>query len=201
MFSALATEAARRIIGVLYLHPDIALPLRDINERLEGVVERRAAIRTLNRLVSDGVIEKSAKPGSDPVYRANHGYYIFDELHAIALKTLGGHDKLSEIVASADDITHAALFGSFAKDTASPNSDIDLLLVVEDQHTPAVFDLLGAIDRWGETLGREINSKLYSATEVESLLEDPSSFLRGILNGPLVVLKGDWNEWTNRARG
>jgi predicted nucleotidyltransferase len=181
------TPAAMRLIGLLYLNPDAAYRLGDVLAAMKGTVERRATIYALNRLVADGFVEKR-EGGEAPRYRANPRCYVFDELKTIAAKTLGGFEDIAVELSEDDNIVAAAIYGSFAKGVQRADSDLDLLLIVQDPDGESAFHLLGRIESIGGRAGRQVNTTTYTEREV---VQHSNAFLERVLTGPVLWLKGD----------
>ena len=54
-------------------------------------------------------------------------------------------------------IKRVQLFGSHLHGNASPNSDIDLLVDLDDNAQISLFDLIDIQDAFAETLGKEVD--------------------------------------------
>ena len=108
-------------------------------------------------------------------------------MRSIAIKTLGGFERLAQRIVDSPSIRYAAVYGSFARKTASSASDIDLLLVVSSASDPAVADIVGDLAAAAHSLGREINPTIYDEQEFDAKRE--SGFLQEVLTGPLIVLR------------
>lgn len=180
------TEAAMRMIGLFYLNPEQGYRLSEVVDDVRDTVARRAAIDTLNRLVADGFVEKLEEPDT-PRYRANPRCYIFDELTRIAAKTLGGFENVVAELERNGNVVAAAIYGSFAGRTQRADSDIDLLLIVRTPEDLSYFDLLGRIEAIAGSVGRQVNATSYTESEVS---EARNEFLRDVLAGPLIWIKG-----------
>lgn len=85
-------------------------------------------------------------------------------------------------------MTTSSVVGSFARKTAGSTSDIDLLLVVSSGSDPAVADIVSDLAGAAHALGREINPTIYDEGEFDAKRD--SGFLREVLAGPLIVLRG-----------
>jgi len=182
--SLLGDTTMLRLVGLLCLDPSAARSLGDLVRSRPGVT-RLTVIRALNDLAVQGFILKTA--GNPPLYRANRGHYLYDEIRSIALKTFGGFEAIATSIAASPAVEYAAIYGSFARGTAGPDSDIDLLLVIGPAADSAVTDIVAALAEAGHAIGREINPTIYDRQEFESRRE--AGFLREVLAGPLVVLK------------
>lgn len=182
--SLLGDGTMMRVAGLLYLNPDDSRSLGEVASQLP-TLNRLTVIRVLNDLVEQGYVVKSGT--NPPRYRANERHYLYEELRSIAVKTLGGFEPLLQQIVSAPSVAYAAIYGSFARGTAGPSSDIDLLVVVVDAADPAVADIVSEIADAAHWLGREINPTIYDEREFAERRDEP--FLRGVLAGPVIVLK------------
>lgn len=66
------------------------------------------------------------------------------------------HDALTEFC-QRHHIRRLSLFGSQLKGTATPTSDIDLLVEFEPQHTPTLFGIAGMEIELSEMLGKKVD--------------------------------------------
>lgn len=188
--SLLGSNAIQRIIGLLYLAPEGRYTLGDIVDRVGERVGRRTVIRALDRLVNDGHVLRVKQPRRFPVYQANRRSFLFDDLQSIALKTLGGVDRLAHDVVSDPNIEGAFVFGSHAAGTARPDSDIDLLLVVADPRDDRLLETLGALDGAAARLGRRIEPIVTTAEEWRRRRLAGDRFVNRVDTEPRVALKG-----------
>jgi predicted nucleotidyltransferase len=184
MRSLLGDTTMLRAAGLLALDPSSGKSLGELLRALSGVA-RLTVIRALNDLTAQGFVLKAS--GNPPLYMANQRHYLFDEIRSIAIKTFGGFEGLASRIANSSEVEYAAIYGSFARGTAGPDSDIDLLLVVGHGAESDVSDIVAALVDAGHSIDREINPTIYDRTEFDSRRD--SGFLREVLAGPLVVLK------------
>ena len=182
--SLLGDATMLRVAGILYLDPSSARSLGELT-RLLPDINRLTIIRALKDLGEQDYILKTG--GNPPTYQANPRHYLFDEMRSIAIKTLGGFERLAQRIVDSSSIRYAAIYGSFARKTASSASDIDLLLVVSSSSDPAVADIVGDLAAAAHSLGREINPTIYDEQEFDAKRE--SGFLHEVLTGPLIVLR------------
>ena len=176
----------RRVLGLLLLHPDKSYHLREI-ARLTGTAAIGALSRELSKLAEAGVLNLE-RVGNQAHYSANRACPIFEELASIVRKTSGLAEALAVgLEPLADQIEVALVFGSMASGKANAGSDIDLLLIGGASFADAVAKL----HPLQETLGREINPKLYTRAEWASLVTKKSAFVRDVLGKPRVFVIGD----------
>jgi predicted nucleotidyltransferase len=127
------------------------------------------------------------REGRQVYFQANAACPIFEELKSIAAKTFGVAGELRKALAPhAARLKLALVFGSVAKGSAAPASDIDLMWVGELSPSDAVLGLAEAERR----LGRKISVIAYSEDEFAGLLAQSDHFLAGVLAGPVLWLFG-----------
>ena len=87
-------------------------------------------------------------------------------------------------------VKYAFIYGSFAKNQGSPESNVDLMMVGKTD-TDKVERAISTAERH---LGRTINLTLYSITEFPSKFQMKNSFIKTVLRGPKIILIGAENE-------
>lgn len=183
--SVVFTEYRRRVLGLLLLHPGQRYYLREI-ARLTGTVPGTLT-RELGKLVKAGVVQV-VKVGNQTHYGANQNCPIFPELASILRKTSGLVDVIAEgLHPLADKIETAFVFGSMASGRANTGSDVDLMVIGDVDFA----ELLQQVHPLQQTLGREINPKLYSRAEWRQLVAGNSAFVRDVLSKPKLIVLGD----------
>jgi len=182
---ALFSSTQQRVLGLLFGQPERSFFASEIIDRLKagsGAVQRE-----LRKLAESGLLDVS-RVGNQKHYQANPDSPIYAELHALVRKTVGLAEPLREALEPAGDAVELALvYGSVAKGRATAASDIDLLLVSDDLTLEAVYRLLAGAEK---ALGRTINPTLYTAEEFQRRLREGSPFLKRLLAGDPMVLKG-----------
>lgn len=183
--SVLFTDYRGRVLGLLLLHPDQAYHLREI-ARLTGSSPGTLA-RELDKLTEAGILNLE-RVGNQAHYSANRDCPVFEELASVVRKTIGLVDVLAEGLAPlAARIDLAFVFGSMASGKAHAGSDIDLLLIGDVDFA----DVVAQLHPLQETLGREINPKVYSNAEWAALVNKQSAFVRDVLGKPRLLVMGD----------
>jgi DNA-binding transcriptional ArsR family regulator len=192
--SVLLPEYRRRVLGLLLLHPEEALHGREIARRTG--LPAGTVTRELTKLAEVGLLQRERR-GNQRVYRANTRSPVFNELAGILRKTSGLADVLAQALAPvAPKLRVAFIFGSIAQGRESAGSDVDLILI-GDLGFSQVVELLHAAQA---TLGREVNPKVFTASEFTSKAAT-ESFLGDVLAKPKIFLIGsdhDLAELTGR---
>ena len=87
----------------------------------------------------------------------------------------------------AEQIDVAFVFGSMASGKANSASDIDLMVI----GNAGFGDVVARLHPLQESLGREINPKLYSRTEWQKLVREQSAFVRDVLGKQKLFVIGN----------
>ena len=182
--SLLFPEYRRRVLGLLLLRPDEALHGREIARRTG--LPAGTITRELTKLAEVGLLKRT-KRGNQQVYSADSTRPIFTELASILRKTSGLADVLVQALApAAPKLRLAFVFGSVARGQETGGSDVDVMLIGDLGFREAV-ELLHPCQA---TLGREVNPKLFSASEfTDKAATEP--FLIDVLAKPKIFLIGN----------
>jgi predicted nucleotidyltransferase len=192
LISLLLPEYRRCVLGLLLLRPDEALHGREIARRTG--LPAGTLTRELTRLAEVGLLKRE-KRGNQQVYSADTGNLIFTELASILRKTSGVTEVLAQALAPfAARLRVAFVFGSVAAGRETAASDIDLMLIGDLSFREAVA-LLYPLQA---TLGREINPKVFSATEFAAKLGQ-EAFLVDVLAKPKLFVLGGADELAKLA--
>lgn len=182
---ALFPKTKQRVLGLLFGQPERSfgtLELIDLASSGRGAVQRE-----LELLANAGLLDIEVV-GLQKRYRANRESPVFDELRGIVDKTSGIPDVLRASLAPlAGKIDVAILYGSVAKQTATSESDIDLLLVSDEATLEEVYRALEPAEK---QLGRRVSPTIYERSEFRARRRTKQPFLTKVLAGPKVVLMG-----------
>lgn len=180
----LFTNYRRRALGLLLLHPERHYHLREI-ARLTGTVPGTLT-RELTRLAEAGLLTRE-KVGNQVHYAANRDCPVYEELASILRKTSGVVDVLAEaLLPLADRIGLAFVFGSMASGKAGAGSDIDVMVI----GAAGFAEVVTALYPLQQTLGREINPKVYGAAEWAQLVAGQGAFVQDVLERPKLFIVG-----------
>jgi predicted nucleotidyltransferase len=182
---ALFTQTQKRVLGLLYGHPDESFFATEIFRRTGG--GRGTVQRELQRLVSSGLVLVTPV-GNQKHYRANKNSPIFAELRSIIVKTSGIGEPLRDALAPlARKIDVALVYGSVARGEAHAGSDVDLLVVAADVRLEQLFARLERAER---AIGRKINPTLLTPDEFARRRHNGNVFLTKVLSRPVIPLIG-----------
>lgn len=185
---ALFTTTQQKVLGLLYTQPEKSFYTNEII-RLTGMGVATIK-RELDRMLAAGIISMS-KVGNQHHHQANAECPIYLELLDIVKKTFGLTGVVGLALSPfAERIDWAFIFGSVASGKEISTSDIDLMIIGDVGFTEVVSDLYSI----QETLGREINPKIYSREEWIQMKNSEDAFIKEILAKPRMDVMGDANE-------
>lgn len=178
----------RKVLALLMLNPQRWLHLREL-ARLTGASPGTLK-KELDALTAVGLL-KLQKVGNQTQFSANTEHPVFPELSALVRKTTGLRDVLALALAPlASQIEVAFVFGSMAKATEGPQSDVDLLLIGNatfGQVANAVYDAQ-------LVLARDINPKLMSRVEWSEKKNAQNVFIQELMDKPKIFIVGSEHE-------
>jgi len=177
--------AARQgVLAVLLLEPVARYHLREL-ARLTGIHAGTLA-RELDKLSQAGLIVRSTQ-GNQVLYQADVNAPLFEDLASMYRKTHGAVPAVREALAPLDKkIRLACIYGSVARGTETPGSDVDLLVLGDVGFAP----LVKALYPLHELLRREVNPVLYKPQEFAQRAARGDAFAREILEKPKLWIKG-----------
>lgn len=180
--------ARQKVLAALLLEPQESFHLREL-ARLAGAHAGTLA-RELDKLALAGLILRRPL-GNQVHYQANVAAPLFGELAAIFRKTHGVVPLLRATLAPLDaQVRLAFVFGSVARGTQGPGSDVDLLVLGD----AGFGELAQALYPLHEALGREVNPVLYGAAEFRERLARREAFAQELMQSPRLWVKGDEHE-------
>ena len=186
---ALFTKTQQRVLGLLYGKPEQSFYTNEIVRRAD--IGRGTVSRELDRLVSSGLLVIS-REGNQLHYQANKLCPIYKELLAIVKKTFGIADVIREALSPlVEQIDWAFIFGSVASGKETASSDIDLMIIGELIFSEVVTVLYSA----QESLGREINPKIFSRMEWMQRRNNDDAFINEVLDKPCMDVMGEGDEF------
>jgi len=183
---ALFPRVQQRVLGVLFGNPARSF---HTNEIIRAAGSGSGAVqRVLARLESFALVTVT-RVGRQKHYQADAESPLFEELRGLALKTFGLADVLrAALVPVSDQIRAAFVYGSIAKGQDTAESDIDLM-IISDHLTYS--DLFEVLEEASAKLGRRVAPTIYSARELQKLVETKNAFVTRVLSHPKLWLIGD----------
>jgi predicted nucleotidyltransferase len=151
--------------------------------------------RELEALVRSGILLRR-QDGRRIYYKANLESPVFPEMKGLIEKTVGIVSALKAELERFDDrIEFALLYGSVARGEEKSRSDVDLMIVGSLKQ----IDLLPALRKLESRFRREVNVTLFSSEEFQRKLAAGDHFLKAVLKGKTISLKGALDELEETA--
>lgn len=174
----------QRVLELLLLQPAQRFHVREL-ARQTGTTAGTLH-RELSKLAEAGLLLRE-RQGNQVLYQANRACPVFEELAGLFRKTSGAVSVLQQALQGLKpQIRFALLFGSLARGTETPGSDVDVLIVGETGFAEVVKALYPA----QEMLQREINPVVYSDSEFLLRLQNKEPLLLEVLSKPRLFLLG-----------
>ncbi len=171
-----------RILLEFFSKPQATGHVREIARRIGAspatVGTELAGLERLGILRSESI-------GRSLVYSINDTSSHVPEVRGLVQKTLGVEALLREALTGLAGVDSAYIFGSYASQKESPNSDIDLLVIGRPDRL-MLSERLAPVER---RLGRDINVVSRTADQLRSR-GDTDTFWRRVLSGPIVHVAG-----------
>lgn len=193
LMDLLFATARQRVLATLLLQSSDGFHLREL-ARLAGSHAGTLA-RELEKLVGTGLVQREAR-GNQVVYRADPKHPLYSELSALFRKTHGVAGMLRNALAPvAENIRAALLFGSMARGTHTPTSDVDVLVVGD----VAFGALVQALHPVQQSLARDVNPVLYTPGEFRTRISEGGAFAQALRSASNVLLLGDADDLAELA--
>lgn len=194
-------QTTLKILALFRTNYKTALYLREIAREIH--VDVKAVSHQLDRLEKTNILT-STRRGKNKEYNLNLGnystfYYLVLAEGLVTIEYLERNFEIKKIVSEANDSLGktALLFGSFAKENMTPESDIDILIIGDRKPD------LSALKEVGSLLSREINVKYASEKQFSNGLVSNDPLIAEVVANH-ITLKGIDNIcgmlWRNYAK-
>lgn len=189
----LGSKARAKILSLLFTDEGRELYLRQI-ERETG--QSIGAVQAeIKKLVNMDLL-RSREDGNRRYFLANKDHPFFVEIKGLINKCYGMETKLKKLFEGLDEVIIAFIFGSYAKEELSANSDIDLFIVgniSSRKLAEHLFDLQ-------KDIGREINEHIYKLDTFKKSVKDKKHFITSLKKATKIFIKGTENEFKKLYR-
>ncbi len=184
LIDVLIPHTRQGVLSATLLRPTRSWYLADLARHLR--VRPSSLQRELAMLTDVGIL-KSHRQGRMVYFQADTDCPVYPELQGLLTKTAGLVDVLRNALNSLTNrITTCFVYGSIARHDETTASDVDLLLVGQ----LGLADIALPLRRAQESIGREINPKLYRPEEFAKRLAANDHFLKSILKKPKLFVIG-----------
>ena len=154
----------------------------------DGGVSAPGLLKELSHFHALKLIQREVIKGRT-VYFADSDNELFPVLCELVIKAEGLHGEIRRMLAHLDTQC-VFIYGSEARGSARPDSDIDLFVIGNCSLKEVCQALLPAAD----ITDREINPVLLSPKDFHQKCQSQEHFIRQVLQSPMIFLKGSQNE-------
>ncbi len=175
------------ILRLFFSLPDREHYLREL-ERLLGISVANIR-RELVRLEKGGIFT-SRRVGNQRHFSVNKSHPLFPEYRSIVFKTIGIAGALAAVLSDVPSVRVAFVFGSLARGSERPESDVDLM-VIGRINSKRLHELIYPVR---SRLGREINVVLFDPDDFRERFRREEHFIRSVMEGPREYVKGTESE-------
>jgi len=187
---AVFTDSQAKVYLWIYGQPERSYHLSELR-RLTGLGSASLQ-REINRLVVAG-LANSTLQGNQRQISANRQSPLFKELSDLTRKVMGAAALLTEALLQIEQkIKVAFLYGSFAKQSDTAESDIDIMMIGSDLTLGEILEQLLPVE---EMLCRKVNPTCYTVDEFKKRLSDTDSFVNKVLSQPIIQLFGNMDDF------
>ena len=176
-----SSAVRREILAAFFARPGVVAHPRELARQLHRPPQ--VVGRELRRLEAAGILTAETI-GRARRYRVDEASPIAAEVRSLVTKTIGIEARLRAVLATVPGVEEAYLYGSYARGTERPTSDLDVLVV-------------GSIDRvrlserlveLEQDLGRDINVTAYERAELDAYQLSGDRFLADVFANPRIRL-------------
>ncbi|MBB4636278.1 nucleotidyltransferase domain-containing protein [Longimicrobium terrae] len=173
-----------RLVIFFFVHPGERLHIRELMRRTG--LPSASVQAELRRLTAIGALARTDEPGRS-LYTANDAHPSWRAWAILIQACAAPSDVIREALAGLPEITCAFIFGSTARGTAAPESDVDVFIVAEQPARAATERVLAEVPI---LIGREIDVIGYDAEELSARLESGNAFVEDVLAAPRIWIRG-----------
>ena len=187
ILNALFLHSRQNLLATLIPQSERRWYLSDLARHLQ--VSPSSLQRELASLTAAGVLRRE-EDGNRVYYQADPTFPLLPELRSIFAKTTGAIPLLAEVIEAFEDrIALAFVFGSYARGEQTGRSDVDLMLVGNAANL-SLAELSLPLRGVEKAIGVEVNMTLYSPEELREKWQGGNHFVRTVLEGQKIFLKG-----------
>jgi len=170
---SMRSKVTRKLLNYFFLNPQECLYVNEISNKLG--LDKRNLVKKLKELEMECIL-KSRNRGNLKLYSINEKYPLYNEYRKIILKTIGVERELKETLQKIKKIKEAYIYGSYAKNKMDIHSDIDILVIGEQD----VLSLQRKINVIQSEIDRAINVVNMGKKEYKDRLQRKDPFIKDI---------------------
>lgn len=176
-----SSAVRREVLAAFFARPGVVAHPRELARQLRRPPQ--VVGRELRRLEAAGILV-SETIGRARRYQVDDASPIAAEVRSLVAKTIGIEARLRAALATVPGVEEAYLYGSYARGTERPTSDLDVLVVGAVDRT-ALSERLVELE---QDLGRDVNVTAYGRAELDALRQAGDPFLADVFANPRIRL-------------
>lgn len=185
---ALFSKTRQEVLAAVVLHPKKWWYLSDLASHI-GRPPSSLQMELASLVACDLLLTR--KDGNRVYYQVSPSCPVLEELQSLLIKTTGVADVVrSALKKHFDNIDYAFIFGSVARGEAMSESDVDVMIIGQ----LGMMDIFDSLEKTEKILLRPVNPTIYPQKEFTQKLKAGNSFLKTVMSGRKIFLKGNLNE-------
>lgn len=172
---SLRSKTTQKILNLFFLNEKERFYVNELS-KIVGE-DPSNTYKKLIELKNKGIISDEFQ-GKERFFFLNKSFPLLREYRKIILKQFGFEKTLKDELKKIKGVNSAYIFGSYAKNKLSIESDIDILVVGSFDN----IELLKVVARAQKKSGREINVVDFSKKEFDKRLKNKDPFLKDIFS-------------------
>lgn len=177
----LQSKLINEIIAYFFINPKKRIYLKQLSDVL--AVDAGNLSRKIKELETEGIINSEVE-GRQKYFFLNSGYPLLAEVKKIHETQFSLPLLIKNSLVDIKGLKEVYIFGSYAKNTMTGDSDIDLLLVGSHDS----LQVRRVILPLQKKIGRDINIIDFSEQEYEEKIKAGNDFLKNIFSGQFIKI-------------
>lgn len=177
----LKSKVTVKILTYYFLNPDLRHYINELARILK--LDPKNLLRKLNELEKEGIL-KSEFVGKQRYFSLNKKSKVTNIYKDLMAQTAGLEEQIRKLIRNVPGTEQAYIYGSYAKNTMSTGSDIDILIV--GNHS--TLKMQKALNKIQRGMGREINAVNISMRELNLKKKKKDPFIHNIFSGKHIKL-------------
>lgn len=176
------SKITEKVLGYYFINPDARHYINELARILN--VDAGNLDRKLKELEGEGIL-KSEEQGNLKYFLINKHYPLLRQVKSFYNAKYGIEKKLSASLAVLNGLREAYIFGSYAKNQMSVESDIDILLIGD--HSALQAKRIFA--KFGDELQRDFNVIDMTEEEFQKRKLSKDEFIENIFRNKIIKIK------------
>jgi len=178
---SLKSKTTIKILTYYFLNPDLRHYVNELARILK--LDPKNAHRKLGELEREGIL-KSEFEGKQRYFSLDKKSKTVKIYKELLSQTVGLEEQIRKAIQKISGVELAYIYGSYAKNTMTGASDIDLLVV----GSHSTLELQKAMNKIQKDIGREINTVNISPKELSFKKKKKDPFITNVFSGKHIKL-------------